>query len=64
MNGCCLAAPSLFGAQPLSKQVEVSVIWNVMAAMLRHCKMTKLQNAISVLQMIKSSMKVWRFALL
>ena len=35
---CCLAAPSLFGAKPLPEQVEGPVIWNVMTAMLRHCK--------------------------
>ena len=49
---CCLAAPSLFGAKPLPVQVEGPVIWNV----IRPCCVTvktKLQNAISVLQMIK-----------
>ena len=35
---CCLAAPSLLGAKPLPEQVEGLVIWNVMTAMLRHCK--------------------------
>ena len=33
-----LAAPSLFGAKPLPGQVEGPVIWNVMTAMLRHCR--------------------------
>ena len=35
---CCLAAPSLLGAKPLPEQVEGLVIWNVMTAMLCHCK--------------------------
>ena len=35
---CCLAAPSLFGAKPLPEQDEGPMIWNVMTAMLRHCK--------------------------
>ena len=38
VKNCSLAAPSLFGAKPVPEQVDGLVIWNVMTAMLRHCK--------------------------
>ena len=54
----------LFGAKPLPEPVEGLVIWNVMAAMLRHCNNNATKRDFGITIDYISNGRVWRFALL
>ena len=54
----------LFGAKPLPEPVEGPVIWNVMAAMLRHCNDNATKRDFGITNDYISNERVWRFAFL
>ena len=57
-------ARRLFGAKPLPEPVEGPVIWNAMAAMLRHFNSNATKRDFGITNDYISNERMWGFALL